>query len=73
VAGEQFGSDRLNRAFAAASRMAPDAIVNHVATTVERFEAGAPPEDDLTLLALQYRGRQGPRQEARSVKDEVQR
>jgi hypothetical protein len=37
--------------------MAPDALVSHVAAAVERFEAGAPPEDDLTLLALQYRGK----------------
>jgi serine phosphatase RsbU (regulator of sigma subunit) len=59
AAGEQFGSDRLDRAFASAARMAPDALVSHVAAAVERFEAGAPPEDDLTLLALQYRGKQG--------------
>jgi serine phosphatase RsbU (regulator of sigma subunit) len=38
--------------------MSPDEIVTSVATTVERFEAGAPREDDLTLLALQYRGQQ---------------
>ena len=57
AAGEQFGSDRLDRAFASAARMAPDALVSHVAAAVERFEAGAPPEDDLTLLALQYRGK----------------
>ena len=59
AAGEEFGSDRLDRAFASAARMTPDAIVSHVAAAVERFEAGAPPEDDLTLLALQYRGKQG--------------
>lgn len=58
AAGEQFGSERLDCAFAAAARMTPDEIVKHVAATVERFEAGAPPEDDLTLLALQYRGQQ---------------
>jgi len=58
-AGEQFGDARLSRAFAAAAKMSPDEIVKHVARTVERFEAGAPPEDDLTLLALQYRGQQG--------------
>jgi serine phosphatase RsbU (regulator of sigma subunit)/pSer/pThr/pTyr-binding forkhead associated (FHA) protein len=59
AAGEQFGSDRLERAFAFSSGLTPEALVNHVAATVERFEAGAPPEDDLTLLALQYRGKQG--------------
>ncbi|HKW00155.1 MAG TPA: SpoIIE family protein phosphatase [Vicinamibacterales bacterium] len=59
AAGEQFGSERLDRAFAFSSGLAPEALVNHVAATVERFEAGAPPEDDLTLLALQYRGKQG--------------
>jgi serine phosphatase RsbU (regulator of sigma subunit) len=35
----------------------PDEIVSHIAKAVERFEAGAPPEDDLTLLVLRYRGR----------------
>ncbi|MFI5179008.1 MAG: PP2C family protein-serine/threonine phosphatase, partial [Vicinamibacterales bacterium] len=56
AAGEQFGADRLMQAFAAGAGQTPDAIVNHVTTSVVRFEAGAPPEDDLTLLALMYKG-----------------
>ena len=57
AAGEQFGIERLDRAFKDAARKMPDEIVGHVAKAVERFEAGAPPEDDLTLLVLRYRGR----------------
>lgn len=56
-AGDQFGMPRLERAFAEAARQAPDAIVSHVAATVGRFEAGAPVEDDLTLLVVRYQGR----------------
>jgi sigma-B regulation protein RsbU (phosphoserine phosphatase) len=57
AAGEQFGIERLDRAFKDAARKMPDEIVSHIAKAVERFEAGAPPEDDLTLLVLRYRGR----------------
>ncbi len=56
AAGEQFGIERLDRAITDAAHLMPEAIVHHVATAVERFEAGAPPEDDLTLLVLRYRG-----------------
>jgi len=56
AAGEQFGADRLMQAFAAGAGQPPEAIVNHVTSSVVRFEAGAPPEDDLTLLAITYRG-----------------
>jgi len=55
-AGEQFGVDRLMQAFAAGAGQPPDAIVNHITSSVVRFEAGAPPEDDLTLLAIAYKG-----------------
>ncbi len=57
AAGDQFGVDRLDRAIADAATGSPDHIVRHVTTTVERFEAGAPAEDDLTLLAIRYQGR----------------
>jgi sigma-B regulation protein RsbU (phosphoserine phosphatase) len=55
-AGDQFGMERLERAFTEVARQPPEVIVNHVATTVGRFEAGAPVEDDLTLLVIRYRG-----------------
>jgi sigma-B regulation protein RsbU (phosphoserine phosphatase) len=54
--GEQFGEARLDRVLADAAKRPPDAIVAEVAGAVERFESGAPPEDDLTLLALRYHG-----------------
>lgn len=55
-AGVQFGADRLVQALAACAAQGPDAIVNGVAAAINRFESGAPPEDDVTMLAVQYRG-----------------
>jgi hypothetical protein len=55
-AGELFGEAALERAVAEADGHSPDAIVASIVRTVERFSAGAPPEDDLTLLAIAYRG-----------------
>jgi sigma-B regulation protein RsbU (phosphoserine phosphatase) len=54
--GEMFGAERLAAAIAAAGASTPDMLVHHVAATVGAFAAGAPPEDDLTLLAVHYRG-----------------
>ena len=55
-AGQQFGTDRLLDIVSSCARLGPDAIVSGVSRAIERFEAGAPPEDDVTLLVLQYRG-----------------
>jgi sigma-B regulation protein RsbU (phosphoserine phosphatase) len=49
--GEMFGEDRLHQAIAAAAET-PEALVAAVLRAVERFAAGAPPDDDLTLLAV---------------------
>jgi sigma-B regulation protein RsbU (phosphoserine phosphatase) len=54
--GEMFGEGRLHRAIAAAGAETPGGLVAAVIGEVERFAAGAPPEDDLTLLALRYSG-----------------
>ena len=54
--GDMFGADRLEQAIAAASAETPAALVAAVIGEVERFAAGAPPEDDITLLALRYAG-----------------
>jgi serine phosphatase RsbU (regulator of sigma subunit) len=54
--GVQFGADRLLQAIAAGAGQGPDAIVNGVARAIGRFESGGPPEDDVTMLAVQYRG-----------------
>lgn len=54
--GEMFGEDRLHRAIAAAGAEAPVRLVAAVMDAVERFAAGAPQDDDLTILALRYSG-----------------
>lgn len=56
TSGEMFGADRLERAISAAARHAPQALVASVLQSVEAFAVGAPPEDDLTMLALRYLG-----------------
>jgi phosphoserine phosphatase RsbU/P len=55
--GEMFGTARLMRAIGAAGTEPAETLVAKVIGDVEKFAAGAPPEDDLTLLALRYRGR----------------
>jgi sigma-B regulation protein RsbU (phosphoserine phosphatase) len=54
TSGEMFGEARLRDALGAASNGTVEALVERVIGAVERFAAGAPPEDDLTLLALRY-------------------
>jgi sigma-B regulation protein RsbU (phosphoserine phosphatase) len=53
--GDLFGERRLRDAIAAADA-APDAIVASVVDIIERFAAGAPPEDDQAMLALRLKG-----------------
>jgi sigma-B regulation protein RsbU (phosphoserine phosphatase) len=55
-AGVQFGADRLLQALTGCASLDPDAIVTAVTRAIEGFESGAPPEDDVTLLVLQFRG-----------------
>jgi serine phosphatase RsbU (regulator of sigma subunit)/pSer/pThr/pTyr-binding forkhead associated (FHA) protein len=55
-AGDIFGDAALEDAIATASKRTAAALVNAVIERVEAFSAGAPPEDDLTLLAIRYRG-----------------
>jgi sigma-B regulation protein RsbU (phosphoserine phosphatase) len=56
TSGEMFGEDRLHGAIAGAVTGTPASLVAAVIGAVERFAAGAPPEDDITLLALRYAG-----------------
>jgi phosphoserine phosphatase RsbU/P len=56
TAGEMFGAERLEASMAAAATDPPKAFVEKVIADVEAFASGAPPEDDLTLLALRYVG-----------------
>lgn len=55
TSGEMFGETRLRSAIGAAADGTPDALVAAVVGTVERFATGAPPEDDLTMMALRFR------------------
>ncbi|HYT68918.1 MAG TPA: SpoIIE family protein phosphatase [Vicinamibacterales bacterium] len=52
--GEMFGEDRVREAMRAVADTLPGSLVAHVIAAVERFAGAAPPEDDLTLLALRY-------------------
>jgi phosphoserine phosphatase RsbU/P len=52
-----FGEDRLHCAIAAAGADTPVRIVAAVMNAVERFAAGVPQDDDLTILAVRYSGR----------------
>lgn len=54
LGGELFGADRLDRAIAAGAGQAPEALIAAIVGAVDRFSAGAPPEDDLTLLAIRW-------------------
>jgi sigma-B regulation protein RsbU (phosphoserine phosphatase) len=54
--GEQFGVERLMATIAGAAAQDPNGLVSSLTEAVRRFEAGAPPEDDVTLLAVRYRG-----------------
>jgi phosphoserine phosphatase RsbU/P len=54
--GDLFGFERLTRAVEThAGKSAPD-MISSISGDVETFVAGAPPEDDLTLLVLRYLG-----------------
>jgi serine phosphatase RsbU (regulator of sigma subunit) len=53
-----FGSDRLEEAVAACSGLEAAQIVRSISGVTFLFAAGAPPEDDVTLLVLKYRGTQ---------------
>jgi serine phosphatase RsbU (regulator of sigma subunit) len=56
IGGAMFGEARLREAIVSAAGEPPDALVAQAIAAVERFATGAPPEDDLTLLAVRYLG-----------------
>jgi len=56
VEGESFGDTRLRDAIRAAVDQPADVLVASVMHAIDAFGAGAPPEDDLTLLALRCGG-----------------
>jgi phosphoserine phosphatase RsbU/P len=55
--GELFSDARLHQRFAAGAARPATEIVDGLVEAVNRFAAGVPQEDDITVLALRYRGR----------------
>lgn len=53
TSGEMFGDLRLRQTIATGA-MAPEQLVATLMDAVDRFGAGAPPDDDITVLALRY-------------------
>jgi serine phosphatase RsbU (regulator of sigma subunit) len=54
--GDRFGTGRLERAIHTLGGKPVAVFVPALVGTVNAFAGGAPPEDDLTVLALRYRG-----------------
>ena len=54
-ANQLFSDERLHDVFDRLSREPPQRVVDAIAAAVNRFAAGAPQEDDVTLLVLRYR------------------
>ena len=53
---EQFGTQRMLDALSSAPEPQPEVLLPHVRGCIDRFVCGAPQFDDITMLALQYRG-----------------
>jgi sigma-B regulation protein RsbU (phosphoserine phosphatase) len=56
ASGEEFGTDRLLEALAAAQGLAVQAQAAAVVAAVDAFEAGAPQSDDRTCVNSEWRG-----------------
>jgi phosphoserine phosphatase RsbU/P len=57
--GELFGDARLEKALRSCGGRPADETMRTVVAAVEQFAAGAPPEDDITLLVVKYLGTTG--------------
>ena len=53
---EQFGESRLMETVSGVGSVTPEKLLSHVREAVDLFADGAPQFDDLTMLAIQYRG-----------------
>jgi sigma-B regulation protein RsbU (phosphoserine phosphatase) len=53
---EFFGEDRFERLIAEHGSSSPELLVQAVHAAVREFANGTPPSDDITVLALRYRG-----------------
>ena len=59
-AREEYSDARLARVVASAPDRSPKGLLRHVLADVRAFADGAPQSDDITLLALRYRGDGAP-------------
>ena len=57
-AREQFGMDRLQEALDSAGAASPADLLPHIRSRIDAFVQGAPQFDDITMLALQYHGKE---------------
>ena len=53
---EEYSDERLARVVASAPDRSPQGLLRHVLADVRDFADGAPQSDDITMLALRYRG-----------------
>jgi sigma-B regulation protein RsbU (phosphoserine phosphatase) len=56
AADDEFGRERLLDAVQGCHGMKPEAVLDLVLAAVQRFAAGAPQADDITIVVLRYRG-----------------
>ncbi len=54
--GEQYGVDRLKKVILTNSQQPAQLIMNRIVEDVERFCAGIPPFDDMTVMIVRYKG-----------------
>jgi len=59
-AGELFADDRCQACFTASAAQPASEIVTSLVDAVSGFAAGVPQEDDITVLALRFRGPASP-------------
>jgi sigma-B regulation protein RsbU (phosphoserine phosphatase) len=52
AANEEYGDQRLQQALRNSHRLAPEAILQHIVSTVEQFASGAPQHDDMTMVVF---------------------
>jgi len=57
VSRELFSDERLRATLDEIGPVAPEEMIRHVEKAVAAFTAGAPPFDDMTMLALRFNGR----------------
>ncbi|NBC00802.1 MAG: SpoIIE family protein phosphatase [Bacteroidetes bacterium] len=55
-----FGEERLDRSLQQRAGGAPAEVIRHVLRAVDDFTLGAPPSDDVTMLALRYQPHGNP-------------